>query len=287
MANSKELMLSDSVGCPEFIQDLLPSAEQTALLYHLSYLCLGGFPRLESLIRERALETQMLFASSGAVLLKCVSTSDNLVTYLFPMLMHAVENNEPSVAVKHLEKARSWIHDIIKDEEDMVYRYDKHNTDVAKLTNEIIIVKYQTEKKQQQQTGQLPNVIHLDEVLKCLSRIQMILIQLKRFLEKVGTLLDTLKDKTIAGEDYIEFLEDSKEDILESVNGAKQVWTQFSLSCMKANGIFSVQANDAYKFFEVSPSSLSKEDWEKEYNHVKDKLENIKPNDRGQKVITH
>ncbi len=65
-----ELVLSDTTCNPEFIQELLPSAERTALLYHLSYLCLGGFPKLERLLRERAVETQMLFGSSEAVLLR-------------------------------------------------------------------------------------------------------------------------------------------------------------------------------------------------------------------------
>ncbi len=70
MADCKELVSSDCTWSPEFIQELLPSAERTALLYHLSYLRLGNFPKLERLIRERAVETQMLFGSSEAVLLK-------------------------------------------------------------------------------------------------------------------------------------------------------------------------------------------------------------------------
>ncbi|XP_056306819.1 uncharacterized protein LOC130218605 [Danio aesculapii] len=430
MADSKELVLSDSVSSPEFIQELLPAAERTALLYHLSYLCLGGYPKLERLLRERALETQLLFGSSEAVLFKCVGTSNNLVKSLLPSLKMAAEKNKPQLARKFLEKAQEWISDIIKDVKEIVKRYDKHNGDVAKSTSDIITEKDETEKTQQQQTcemealqktvdtleenlqklnkdieasekqieakneeirafinkitgskeepimktpdatsaaaaayapgvaifsmmvpfmesifgyisnmvtassyqatiqtlqgglseltdahrhlkdqewtiqnqimdqqlnlakikienGQLPSVVHLDEVQKCLSRIQQILIQLQKFWEKVAVLLDTLKDRTFAGEDYIEFLEDMKDEFLESVEAAKQGWTQFGLSCMKANGIFSVQANGAYNFLEVSPSSLSKEDWEKEYNHVKDKLENIKPNVPSQKAITH
>ncbi|XP_056307068.1 uncharacterized protein LOC130218804 [Danio aesculapii] len=434
MADNKELMLSKSVGSPEFIQELLPAAERTALLYHLSYLCLGGFPKLERLIRERALETQLLFGSSEAVLFKCVGTSNNLVKSLLPSLKVAAEKNKPQLARKFLEKAQEWISDIIKDVKEIVKRYDKHNSDVGKSTSDIITVKDETEKKQQQQTGemqalqktvdtleanlkklnkdieasekrieaknaeiqafinkitgskgeqekkaagasagaaagaaaaaapgvaifsmivpfvesifgyisnmvtassyqatiktlqgglseltdahrhlkdqewsiqnqlmdqelklakikiengQLPSVSHLDEVQKCLSRIQQILVQLQKFWEKVAVLLDTLKDTTFAGEDYIEFLEDMKDEFLKSVEAAKQGWTQFGLSCMKANGIFSVQAKDAYKFLEVNPSSLSKEDWDKEYNHVKDKLENIKPNVPSQKAITH
>ncbi|XP_009300574.1 uncharacterized protein isoform X2 [Danio rerio] len=369
MANSKELMLSNSVSSPEFIQELLPAAERTALLYHLSYLCLGGFPKLERLLRERAVETQLLFGSSEAVLLKCVGTSNNLVKSLLPTLKVAVEKNKPQLARKLLEKAKDWISDIIKVVKDIVRRYDKHNSDVAKSTSDIITVKDETDKKKQQQTGemealqktvdtleanlqklnkeieasekrieaknaeiqafinkisgskedqgkklaeagaaaaaaaaaaiepgvaiftmmvpfvesiigyicntvaapayqetiktlqgglselqnahrslkdqewsiqnklmdqqlnlakikiesgQLPNVSHLNEVQKCLSRIQQILVQLQKFWEKVGALLDTLKDRTFAGEDHIEFLEDMKEVFLESVVAAKQ-----------------------------------------------------------------
>ncbi|XP_073797348.1 uncharacterized protein [Danio rerio] len=429
MANSKDLVLCNSMGSPEFIQELLPAAERTALLYHLSYLCLGGFPKLERLLRERALETQLLFGSSEAVLFKCVGTSNNLVKSLLPSLKVAAEKNKPQLARKLLEKAKDWISDIIKDVKDIVKRYDKHNSDVAKSTSDIITVKDETEKNHQQQTcemealqktvdtleanlqklnkeieasekqieaknaeiqafinkitskkeeptvqttsampaaaaiapsvaifsmivpfvehimdyickmvtassyqatiktlqgglseltdahrhlqdqewsiqnklmdqqlklakikienGQLPSVSHLDEVQKCLSRIQQILVQLQKFWEKVGALLDTLKDRTFAGEDHIEFLEDMKEVFLDSVDAAKQGWTNFGNSCMKANSIFSVQANDAYKFLEVNPSSLSKEDWEKEYNLIKDKLENIKPNVPSQNAITH
>ncbi|KAL0150650.1 hypothetical protein M9458_054067, partial [Cirrhinus mrigala] len=64
------VVASDFAWSPEFLQELLPSAKRTALLYHLSYLCLGSFPKLERLIRERALDTQLLFGSSEAVLMK-------------------------------------------------------------------------------------------------------------------------------------------------------------------------------------------------------------------------
>lgn len=47
---------------------------------------------------------------------------------------------------------------------------------------------------------------------------------------------------------------------------------------MKANQIFSVQSNQAYKFLEINPSSLSTEEWQKEYESVKEKLEKIRPN---------
>jgi len=54
----------------EFVQDLLPAAQKTALLYHLSYLCLAKFPSLERIIRSRAVETRLLFGSSEATMLK-------------------------------------------------------------------------------------------------------------------------------------------------------------------------------------------------------------------------
>ncbi|KAL0156045.1 hypothetical protein M9458_047291, partial [Cirrhinus mrigala] len=70
---------------------------------------------------------------------------------------------------------------------------------------------------------QIPCVSHLDEVQMCLSRIQQILVQLQKFWEKVGSLLDTLKQKTFAGEDWIEELTDLKEQFLESIDAAKVV----------------------------------------------------------------
>ncbi|RXN14873.1 fibrinogen- and Ig-binding -like protein [Labeo rohita] len=351
---------------------------------------------------------------------KCVGTSDNLVKSLLPFLKVAVEKNKPQLALKFLDKAKEWIGEIIRDVKEIVQRYEKHNSDVAKSNSDIITEKEETEKKQQQQTcemetlqkniedldanlhninkeiedhekkieqknveikkfinsitntknqqlmqmpavkvtsvaiflmmvpfvehimnyickmetsqesmirtlqtglselnsakqrlkeqewdiqnelmdkqlqlaklkienGQIPCVSHLDEVQKCLSRIQKILVQLQKFWEKVGSLLDTLKQRTFAGEDWIDELADLKEQFLESIDAAKEGWTQFGISCMKANNIFSVQSSQAYKFLEISPSSLSKEEWEKEYESVKEKLEKIRPNTVNHKAIT-
>ncbi|XP_051543325.1 uncharacterized protein LOC127434557 [Myxocyprinus asiaticus] len=421
-----DLVLSDSAWSPEFIQELLPAAERVALLYHLSYLCLGKFPKLERILRERAVETQLLFGSSEAVLLKCVGTSDNLVKSLLPCLKVAVEKNKPQLALKFLEKAKEWIRDIISDVKEIVTRYNLHNNQVASSTSDIITEKEETKKKQQQLTkemeaiqkivdeldknlhniteeiekseeeiekknseiqkfissitsakekstistpaltpaaamgqsvaifsmivpfveniigfvckmvtdtahaatiktldgelsqlscekqrlkekewdiqnklmdnqlnlaklhienGQMPSVSHLDEVQKCLSGIQKLLIQLQKFWEKVGSLLDHLKQKTFAGEDMIEYLDDLKHEFLESIDAAKEGWTKFGSNCMKANSIFSIQANEAYKFLEISPSSLSKEKWEQEYASVIKKLENIRPTGPSQKAI--
>lgn len=70
MLNSSDVMLRDLTNSPEFVQELLPAAERTALLYHLSYLCLANFPKLERILRKRAVENQLLFVSSEALLLK-------------------------------------------------------------------------------------------------------------------------------------------------------------------------------------------------------------------------
>ncbi|XP_051971007.1 uncharacterized protein LOC127635183 [Xyrauchen texanus] len=426
MSDCKDLVPSDSTWSPEFIQELLPAAQRTALLYHLSYLCLGNFPKLERILRERAVETQLLFGSSEAVLLKCAGTSDNLVNSLLPSLKVAVVKNKPQLALKLIEKAKQWICDIISDVKDIVNRYNQHNNDVASTTSDIIKEKKETEQKQQQLTmemkviqdivedldkklqgiteeiekcekeiekknseiqkfigsitspkeestistpaltpaaamnpavaifsmivpfvesimgyickmvtntsheamfktldgelsqlslekqrlkerewdiqnklmdkqlslaklnienGQIPSVSHLDEVQSCLSRIQQILIQLQKFWEKVGSLLDHLKQKTFAGEDMIEYLDDLKEEFLESIDAAKQGWVKFGSSCMKAESIFSIESNEAYKFLEISPSSLSKEKWQEEYAGVIKKLENIRPTGPSQTAI--
>ncbi|KAK9952869.1 hypothetical protein ABG768_016899 [Culter alburnus] len=393
-------LVSDSTSCPEFIQELLPSAERTALLYHLSYLCLGNFPELEAVIREGALQTQLLFGSSEALLLKCVGTSENFVTSLLPSLKVAVEKNKPELALKFLEKAKEWISNIIMNVKEIVKRYEKHNHDLCDMNSDIITVKKETEKKQQQQTsemkelqkiidglkekhlniseeiedyerkieeknteirelisriretnfnmysmivpfvdsiishiyktiestpekdqlralhadlsetieaqkrlkeeeweiqvklmenelklaklqtenGQMLSVRSLDEVRKHLSQIQKILVQLQKFWEKVGSKLDTLKERTFAGEIWIEDLTDMKEEFLESIYAAEEGWTKFGISCMKANNIFSFQANEAYRFLEINPSSLSEEERQKEYEILKEKLQNIKPN---------
>ncbi|XDV48206.1 hypothetical protein PO909_017658, partial [Leuciscus waleckii] len=136
------------------------------------------------------------------------------------------------------------------------------------------------------ENGQMPSVTHLDEVQVCLSRIQQILVQLQKFWEKVGSLLDTLKKKTFTGEIWVDDLDDMKEEFLESIDAAKEGWTKFGISCMNANNIFSVQSNEAYTFLEISPTSLSKEAWQKEYESVKEKLQKIKPNAASPAALT-
>ncbi|XP_051970190.1 uncharacterized protein LOC127634614 isoform X2 [Xyrauchen texanus] len=398
MADSKELVPCDTTITPEFIKELLPSAERTALLYHLSYLCLGKFPKLERLLRQRAVETQLLFGSSEALLLKCVGVSSNLVTSLFPMLMRAIEKDKPLLAVKYLEKARSWINDIVRAVGEMVTRYDQHNYNVASSTSDVITEKIETETKLKQTSaeievyeksmaelmeklnqniksiegidrkiaekntemqeytkeaskkrqgfgimasivpfigpviksihdavnepgvaaktqgltnelaqlmseknslrnqewgiyirqtdlelklasckinmGAIPSPVHLGEVQKSLSRIQKILIQLRVFWEKVGTLLELLKEKTFVGKDLIDD-PDMKDDFLKSIEMAGKCWTSFGASCERARGVFSVQ--DGYNFLEINLSTLSEAEWSEQYERTMEKLKKIRP----------
>ncbi|XP_017540333.1 uncharacterized protein LOC108412705 [Pygocentrus nattereri] len=389
---------------PGFIEELLPSSQQVSLLYHISYLCLAKFPKLERLLRMRAVETQLLFGSSEAVMLKCVGTSQNLVSSLFPMLIQAVEKNKPVLAIKYLEKARTWITEIIRDVEKMADRYDALNKDVATTTSDVITEKKETDKqlgqlskdiatmmetvkkleaelskttaqltetekkidaknselqnlvraaaaqssslavlaalvpfigpllkalyesrsaaavaqnikvlesqliqlnaektslKQQQWNLQvqiidwrmklaklqldkdaIPEPTHLGEVQRYLSKIQTILVQLKGFWENVYSLLGNIKDKTFVGEDLID-QPDFKELFVKSIQTATQIWEAFGLSCGKAVNIFRVQSKDAYRFLEIDPSSLSPAVWQKEYDSVKGKLQELKVFDDG------
>ncbi|KAJ7998216.1 hypothetical protein DPEC_G00220290 [Dallia pectoralis] len=109
-----------SIGNPDFLHEMLPAAEKTALLYNLSYLCLAKFPSLERIIRASAVETQMVYSSSEAVLLTCMITSENMINTLFPMLKAAVKKGNAIVATQFLGKARVWIHDIIKEVESII-----------------------------------------------------------------------------------------------------------------------------------------------------------------------
>ncbi|XP_035385045.1 uncharacterized protein LOC118241840 [Electrophorus electricus] len=105
---------------------------------------------MERLLKKRAVETQLLFGSSEALLLKCMGTSHTLVSSLFPMLIHAIEKNKPTLAVRYLEKARTWIGELIADVDKMVQSYVQHNGDVATTTSDIITEKANTEAKSEQ-----------------------------------------------------------------------------------------------------------------------------------------
>ncbi|XP_067291137.1 chromosome partition protein Smc-like [Pseudorasbora parva] len=383
------------------MQELIPIAEKTALLYHLSYLCLANFPNLERLIKSRAEETQSLFGFSDAAMMKCCLTSKNLVEDLFPNLMTAVETNKPDLAVKYLDNAREWIKDSIGDVDRIVKKYELHNKDVASSTSDVIKEKQDTDKKITEQNkelkeiektlddlnsklqkntkkleetenkinrknqeiqdytksisqtntglgifaaivpfaglivksiydavnnpkdtehmkaleaelnclnaeksdlkheeGQLqlqindwqkkaaeasfnlnsiPDPIHLNEVQKSLTQIQAILVQLKIFWGYVAQMLKYLEQNTFVGEYLIEDLADLKDEFLKTIEVASEAWSSFGEGCKKASVIFKLQTKDAYRFLEVSPSSLSKEEWQKEYESVKKRLENIDP----------
>ncbi|CAM4724403.1 unnamed protein product [Leuciscus chuanchicus] len=123
----------------------------------------------------------------------------------------------------------------------------------------------------------IPDPIHLSEVQKSLTKIQDILIQLKIFWVSVRVLLDSLEQKTFAGEDIIKYLVDLKDVFLDSIKTATEAWGCFAGGCKRASAIFQLQTKDAYKFLEVSPSSLSKEQWQIEYESVKKQLEKIDP----------
>ncbi|XP_016325277.1 uncharacterized protein LOC107675445 [Sinocyclocheilus anshuiensis] len=307
ICNSTELVIASS---PDFVTELLPSAQRTALLYHLSYLCLANFPKLERELRERAVETQLLFGSSEVLLLKCVLPQVNLVTTLLPALKVAVEKDKSILAIKSLKKARAWITEIVDKVEQMVERYDKHNHSVASCTSDVINEKAETEGeidettneiealkkvvseleeelkknneeirrtdettaqknrelqndiKQASRKRSIPDPVHLNDVQTCLTRIQQILIQIKKFWESVSVMLEALKDETFANDHFIEDGE-MKEIFLESITTAQQNWKVFGESCLYAKGIFSLQTKDAFKFLEISPSSLPPEEWKK------------------------
>ncbi|XP_039529095.1 uncharacterized protein LOC120480184 [Pimephales promelas] len=397
MADSKMVL---SQWSPTFVEELLPAAEKTALLYRLSYLCLASFPSLERLIRSRAVETQLLFGSSDATMLKCILTSENLVQSLLPMLASAMEKNKPALAVQFLGKARVWIKDIITDVDRIVEKYELHNKDLASSTCDVVNEKREAEKKITEQDqmlkqaektlndlkselqkttrdldetekkinskiqeiqafarsitttrrglgifaaivpfihlidksiynavrdpenvarmealeaelnhllaekttlrqkqwqvqlkvidGQMnvarasfeqnsiPDPIHLKDIQSGLTKIQAIMIQLKNFWESVAQMLDYL-EQVFVGEAFIEDLAELKEEFLLSIKTAKEAWNSFGAGCNKTSAIFKLQIKDAYRFLEVSPSSLSKVEWEKEYESVKKQLEKIDP----------
>ncbi|KAF4115068.1 hypothetical protein G5714_002557 [Onychostoma macrolepis] len=386
----KEIVDDNSILRADFIQELLPSAERTALLYHLAFLSLGGFPKLERVIRDQAIETQLLFRSSEALLLKCVGTSSNLLTSLFPILKKAVENNNPGLAKSYLMKAKELISDIVAQVDDIVKRYDLRNESVKTSTSDVYQEQKETEEKKEKKSdemkgledalaklemdlkrvvdtmemneeqikkttdelndfirrfqeehghwtvkfldcfrcypdamkepsaialdrelkrldseksslkneewnikikqtdlqlklanckirmGEIPDPEHLKEVQLCLSQIQQILIELKKFWEKVDSILNMLKGKTFAGEELVD-MEDMKDEFLSSIDDAAKYWERFGLCCQRVQGAFSVQSRDAYKFLEINPSSLSEEERKRQYVSIREKLKKINP----------
>ncbi|CAM4724409.1 unnamed protein product [Leuciscus chuanchicus] len=114
----------------------------------------------------------------------------------------------------------------------------------------------------------IPDPVYLPEVQKSLTKIQDILIQLKNFWESVGQLLDSLEQTTFVGEALIEDLDELKDVFLDSIKIATEAWSCFGAGCQQASVIFKLQNKDAYKFLKVSPSSLSKEEWEKDHHFL-------------------
>ncbi|XP_048030879.1 uncharacterized protein LOC125258085 [Megalobrama amblycephala] len=136
------------------------------------------------------------------------------------------------------------------------------------------------------QQGVIPSPVHLTEVQTCLDQIRQILVDLKKFWEKVAVMLDSVKDKTFVGEDLIEELEDLKEEFLNSIEDAKQYWKRFGAGCQRAQNIFSIQSKTAYKFLEVNPSSLSEAERIEQYESIMEKLRGINPDGSSRAAIT-
>lgn len=64
-----------------------------------------------------------------------------------------------------------------------------------------------------------------------------------------------------------------------------QYWKRFGLCCQRAQGIFSVQSKDAYKFLEINPSSLSQDERNKQYKTIMEKLKKINPQGSAKAAI--
>ncbi|KAG7487364.1 hypothetical protein MATL_G00022470 [Megalops atlanticus] len=400
MSNSKEVVpFSKEMELSVPVSELLPAAKKTALLFHISYLCMANFPTLERELRAKATDAQLLFSSSASLLLQCASTSENMINTLIPMLKAAIDKNKPLVAGKYLEKAKRWIEALIKDVTHTVESYSTLNRNVGSTASDVIATKTETEKKKQFQSKEvedmkkksdmyrkklddvkarlkkteeeinaenaklqslvdsiadrnrkfaigaavvpfiglivnavqraandpgdkvkletcknklkqlnkdkglftqeewnleaelmntemllarlsmesdsIPSPSHLAEVQKYLTKIQEILLRLKEFWDRVNVMLDSLSKKTFAAEDLIEDIDIFKSEILASLDTAQKYWASFGAICLSVKGTFSVESKDAYKFLEVNPSSLSKEEWQKQYDSVQKQLEEV------------
>ncbi|XDV48202.1 hypothetical protein PO909_017654 [Leuciscus waleckii] len=63
-------------------------------------------------------------------------------------------------------------------------------------------------------------------------------------------------------------------------------WNSFGAECYRAQGIFSVQSKDAYKFLEINPSSLSENERNAQYKSIMERLKKINPQGSSQAAIT-
>ncbi|KAI4904422.1 hypothetical protein NFI96_008450, partial [Prochilodus magdalenae] len=204
MADSKELVPVYSMVAPGFIEELVPSSKQISLMYHLSYLCLAKFPECERMIRSQALETQLLYSSSEAVLWKCMGTSENLVSTLFPKLVYSMEKNNPAMAVRYLENARTWITEIIQDMDETVQRYDEHNRNVSATTSDIIKEKRKTEEM----ASKLSTEINaMEDALEKLKQ------KLKQISNKVTETENQISSKSRELEEYVKRVKKTDQDL--------------------------------------------------------------------------
>ncbi|XP_069054739.1 uncharacterized protein [Lepisosteus oculatus] len=385
----------------EMFRDMVPAAEKTALLFHLSYLCLATHPELERKLRLKATESQQLFASSEVLLLQCASTGTNIVGTMLPMIRTAVKKRNVALAKKFLDKSKGWIEDICHQVDRSVEKYENLSKGVGDTCSDVVKTKADKEQQKKEKTaeakalegqcskldtsvkqlqgernqletdiqdknkklqclinsigerdrkfgivaavvpilGAMINTIQkatndpkdkaaveslkvqleelrsrkdakvselwqkekelirlqldyakvqidmgsigdpkmLAEVQKCLTKIQEILLQMKKFWETTGVALDNLKQRTFAGEDMLDFLEDCEMDFLSSLDKAEPIWKSFCNVCMHVRGMFILQSKEAYRFLEVSPSALSKEQWQHEYDSVVAQLDKLNP----------
>lgn len=157
----------------------------------------------------------------------------------------------------------------------------KHMSDMDQLKREeqqvqntimAIAMKLMTLELEQ---GSIPSPEHLEEVKRCLVRIQDVLIQILRFWEHVGEMLKKLEQQTFSGKELMDDLKDFKEIFLDSITTAEQAWQAFGQSCIRSQEVFDIQAKDAYKFLETNPASLSEEEKQKLCEAVNKKLKEI------------
>ncbi|MGH0180097.1 UNVERIFIED_CONTAM: hypothetical protein FKN15_004763 [Acipenser sinensis] len=186
-----------------------------------------------------------------------------LVVYGFQKLI----NDPKDQAAMSVSKSR--LEELNKQRKSLSSQSWKHEMELITLQMEY--------SKAQIKIGSVGDPSQLKDVQKCLTRIQQILNKMKQFWETTGVALENLKQKTFAGEDMIEFLGDCQGLFLQSLDVAENAWKSFGAICMHVKDVFRVQSEDAYKFLECSPSSLSQEEWQKEYNDVMKQLNELEP----------
>ncbi|XP_069054364.1 cingulin-like [Lepisosteus oculatus] len=385
----------------DMFRDLLPATEKTALLFHLSYLCLAAHPELERKLRLKATESQQLFASSEVLLLQCASTGTNILGTMLPMIRTAVKKRNVELAKMFLDKSKGWIKDICHQLDRSVEKYEALGRGVGDTCRDVVEIKEDQEQQEKRKSAEaqalegqsskldtsvkqlqgerdqlekdiqdkikelqgliisigerdrkfaivaavvpiLGSMIYaiqkavndpkdkvaleslrvqleelykskdtkvselwqkekelfrlqldyakvqinigsigdpstLAEVQECLTRVKDILLQMKKFWEMTGVALDTFKQRTFTREDTLDVLEDCEKDFLSSLDEAEPIWKSFCNVCMHVRGMFILQSKEAYRFLEVSPSALSKEQWQQEYKRVVAQLDKLNP----------